>query len=426
MKEKIIEAIIKYFHESGDYNGISLYNLLEQFDSEQISMISLLKELISDDTIGLISSRTEMNPHIIRTGFRTKEEQLDSIDEMNMHHTCFYPTKKCLKDKIRENDFSNRPYSKLLALGYPQLEVRHFDLSIIEFYRNDPRYYYEANDIGGSLGVKDEFYETDKIKETDQVLIQSFGFSYNDERKRGLCAFICDLAGLTSEHQLIWQAKELQSGYKPHSAFYNSQVHNVWPKGVPILSAIIREIYTINLITAMIYKKSLFKEDFGEYGEKTPKKWSFLIRPTLDEYNSFINLFDKIISENINKKIFRNMVDQEYEEARKKDDKIIIRQKGSIRMLDEWIRLMCKFPDDTGWTNSINAFKKVRKQRQNPAHKIESDIYDHKYFKLQEEIIDEVWAGLNFLRLVLQHHPKCNTDKLDIPEWQEKNYIYSI
>jgi len=426
MKAKVLEVVTNYYLKSGNFSGISLESLSQEIFSNEYNLINILSELIEQNEIGLISQKHSINPHINRLGFSLCQDQLECLHKKDVHHTCFYPTKKHLKNVVKEINYVGQPFQLMLALGNPQLTIENFDLSIIELYRNDPRYYYVANDIGGSLGTEDEFYESDKFKITDQVHIQSFGFSYNDERRRALCAFICDLADLSSEHQLIWKAKHLKENYEPHPAFYNSQVRNIWPKGVNILTAVIQEIYTINRITKMIWSLPLFKDDFGEYGERRPRKFSFLIRPTLEEYNYFISLFDKVISDNLNHKFFKGKVIKEYDERRKSDDKIIVKYKGSILMLDEWIRSLMRFPDDTGWINSISAFKEVRKQRQNPAHKIEEDIYDQRYFKLQEEIIDKVWAGLNYLRIILQQHPNCNEEKLDIPEWQRENYIYSM
>jgi len=38
-----------------------------------------------------------------------------------------------------------------LALGEAQLSYRSFDLSVLEFYRNDPRHRYENDDINGRI-----------------------------------------------------------------------------------------------------------------------------------------------------------------------------------------------------------------------------------------------------------------------------------
>lgn len=55
-----------------------------------------------------------------------------------------------------EARFADRPYTKELALGEGQLAFRAFDLSILEIYRNDSRYYYVSNNVDGLVSVTDE------------------------------------------------------------------------------------------------------------------------------------------------------------------------------------------------------------------------------------------------------------------------------
>lgn len=75
----------------------------------------------------------------------------------------------------------------------------------------------------------------------------------------------------------------------------------------------------------------IFNEDFGEYGDRRPKKFGFLIRPTLQEFNDFILLFDKMLSDNINKDFFQNEVTYETQVERD-DGGIQINPKGTLRM----------------------------------------------------------------------------------------------
>ncbi len=62
-----------------------------------------------------------------------------------------YPTPSVLKKIVRPRSYLGRPFSLMLACGCAQLEPRFFDLSVLETYRNDPRYYYEV-DPGEEIG----------------------------------------------------------------------------------------------------------------------------------------------------------------------------------------------------------------------------------------------------------------------------------
>jgi len=231
------------------------------------------------------------------------------------------------------------------------------------------------------------------------------------------------LADLTIEHQKIWRAKELDDSYIIHPGFYRSQVLGSWVEGASLFESLIKEIYLINEICLQIGWFSLWRDNFGEYGERKPKNLTFLIRPTLNEFNSFISTFDKVLSENINKKFFKGQISLE-NEVERADGKIVVTQKGTIQLLDEWMRKKFRFQDDSGWNFVIDTLKTVRKLRQAPAHKLEEDIFDQKYFQRQQELSVDVYQAINFIREVFMRHPKVNIDRLEIPDWLTEGKIY--
>ncbi|MBL2669435.1 AAA family ATPase, partial [Klebsiella pneumoniae] len=76
-----------------------------------------------------------------------------------------------------------------------------------------------------------------------------------------------------------------------------------------------------------IGKPELFRKD---YSDDMPKEFGFLLRPTLSEFNNFMLLLDKMMSDNINKKFFEGDVELEIEKERE-DGKIVVRPKGTIQ-----------------------------------------------------------------------------------------------
>ena len=70
-------------------------------------------------------------------------------------------------------------------MGCSQLEFRSFDLSALEFYRNDPRFYYRNDDVRGSVSIRDE---DPSGPDGDKTLLQSFGFCFNEDQGRAVAA----------------------------------------------------------------------------------------------------------------------------------------------------------------------------------------------------------------------------------------------
>lgn len=423
-KSKILTTISEFYLKSRDFNGCPYKVIQESIKIDKSTLVRHIIDLINDDLVGLISPAEDMNTHIIRTGFKSKESQISNLNNLDEYHTCFYPLKKQLRSIVNPSSYNGKPYKLSLAYGSAQLEYRTFDISILEIYRNDPRYYYETNDIGGSIHITDEYFESDHIKDSDKVLLQSFGYAFNDQYHRFVAAFVRDLAGLSSEHQLIWDAKEIKGKFQIHPGFYNSQVLGSWAPGVSIFQAIIKEIYIINSICLNIGFPLLFRNDFGKYGENSPKHFTYLIRPTLKEYSEFILVFDKILSENLNKEFFKEDLNLEKEILRD-DGNIVVQPKATITLLDEWVRKFYHFEDDSGWNSVIKAFRRIRTLRQKPAHIIEEDKFNQEYIVQQKQISIDVYNGLNFLRKLFQRHPDCQVSEIDIPDWLEQGKIYA-
>lgn len=417
---EILKIVTNFYLDSGDFNGIQIWKLLDSVEKDWNEFSSILKTLIEEEKIRIIDEKTDVNPNIIRLGFESKEVQLEKTDQEDPSYICLYPSSSHLEKAVEKEEFEREPYKLLLALGEPHLSYRTFDLSVLEFYRNDPRYYYENDDIRGQI-----FYEDDEMPDRDKSFLQTFGFSYDEELNRAVSVYLRYLSDLTPEHQQIWKSKEHQGDYKLHPDYYRNTILGDWGEKEPVCQAFIQELHIINKMANAMGRQSLFREDFGKYGENRPKRFHFLIRPTLKEFNSFILLFDKMVSENINKKFFQNDISYEREEERS-DGKVIIRYKGTINLLDEWVRKKFRPLDWSPWEEAIDSFKKLRKLRQKPAHAINEDVFDQKYFKKQREIIIEVYEGIRTLRLILANHPKVKNAEIDIPDWLYKGKIWHI
>jgi hypothetical protein len=416
---------LDFYLKSGDFNGMSLANLSTSLGIEFEELREIILEGIGSDRLRIISSDHELNPHVIREGFRDKEFQVNSLRSDNSHHTCVYPSIAALNDSLSEDECRGRPFERMLAEGQGQLEIVFFDLELLEFYRNDPRYYYECNDIGGRICIEDEHYESENMEEKDKVLLKAFGLAYDEDFNRYLAAFIGDVADLSPEHQNIWQAKHLTRPLKVHPDFYGSQILGRWPTHISIFDAVLHEQRIINAMARNIGKTSLFKNEFGRYLEEKPKEFAFMLRPTIHEYESFIHLLDKLMSDNINKKFFKGDIDLESETVRK-DGKIQVTQKGTISLLDEWLRKHYRTSDWEPWNFAISVFRNIRKQRQSPAHSVNVNKYDQSLIEKQRDLMQEVCEALMILRHALRNHPACKDHDFEIPKALEERKIWVV
>lgn len=227
---------------------------------------------------------------------------------------------------------------------------------------------------------------------------------------------------LTPEHQKIWKSKEIEGGYKLHPDYYRSSILGDWGTRISIFDAFTSELEIINEMCSKMKKPKLFRKTFRK---SKPREFSFLLRPTLKEFNNFIQLLDKIMSDNINKDFFKDELELENEKARD-DGKVVVTLKGTIQLLEEWINKYFRPADQNPLVEMINAFKKVRKLRQKPAHSVKEDEFDQKYFKKQRELMTEAYDAVRTIRQVLANHPAVKADPPEINELLFNGKIWDI
>jgi hypothetical protein len=321
---------------------------------------------------------------------------------------------------VDSDEFKDRPFTLKIALGEPQLNYAVFDLSVLESYRNDPRYFYSIDDIQGWISVSDEYYKSSQMKPSDKIVLQSFGFCYEKgTMNRAVAVFYRYLADLTPEHQQIWNFKILTGEYFLHPDYARSSGGEFYEKE-SIFVAFVEELYTINEFTKLMGRPILFHESYREH---RPREFGFLIRPTLKEFNSFVHLLDKMISENINKNFFQHDIPYQTETVRS-DGKVIVQEKGSIVLLKGWLEIKFRTPDSKPIDEMIKTFLKIRKMRNKPAHKVDDDRFEQEYLKKQRKLMIEAYSAIRTLRLILANHHKTKT--YVVPEWLFKGEIWTF
>jgi hypothetical protein len=418
MKQKIITTITDQYLNS-DFNGLPIKSLQKDILVSHEELKAALGELLDENEIEIIYGDIHPNPHIKAfEGFR-KEDQKQKLNKPELvEYACLYPARTHLAGVLGETLYSDQPYSRELALGAGQLDFRAFDVSVLEYYRNDPRYHYDNNDISGWISVHDKYYESDEMATSDQTLLQTFGFCYTDDLDRAVAVFLRYLHKLSPEHQRIWKAKELVGDYHLHPDYYRNSILGDWGTRISIFDAFLDELRIVNEMCAIIRKPPLFNNVFED---ARPREFGFLLRPTLSEYNNFVHLLDKMMSDNINKGFFEDDIELEDEETRP-DGKIILKPKGTIRLFQEWMESRIKPVDPAPFNAIFTAFKKVRKIRQKPAHAIKENEFDQQYFKQQRLLVREAYNAVRTIRLFFANHPrvKANPPKIDDLLFEEK------
>jgi len=419
MIDQIYEIVERQYFESGDFNGMPIYELKNLFDVETPEFRSLLRNGIESE---VLIANFHGNTHIMPFSNIPTMMVLEAFDSAEYpSHTCLYPHPSKLASSPRIFGYEQAPYKLELAKGGGQLDFRTFDLSILEHYRNDPRYSYETDSIHGQICIKDEYYESEKMAERDQILLQTFGFAYDNDLNRYVAVFLRYLSKLSPEHQRIWHSKEVSGDIKLHPDYYATSILGSWGTRLSIFEAFVMELRTINEMCAVMKRPPLFRNSFSE---DRPKEFGFLLRPTVAEFNDFILLLDKMMSDNINKEFFGNDVEIETDEVRA-DGKVVVKPKRTVQILEAWFAKLFRAEDEGPIQAMIASFKKVRKLRQSPAHKVNINAFDQQIFRTQRDIMINAYDAVRTIRQAFANHPAVMRNPPAINEQLFNGEIFS-
>ena len=171
---------------------------------------------------------------------------------------------------------------------------------------------------------------------------------------------------------------------------------------VSYFKAIMTEITLINQMTQSVCGRTLFLRDFNE---SRPPGLTFFRLPTLKNFNEFVLAMDKMLSDNLNREFFRPTISLESESLRS-DGKVVVQQKGTLSLLEEWIRSRFIWEDVEDAVAMIVApLRRVRQLRQSPAHKVEENVYSEEYEDQQHEILRAVYGSVVQIRETLSKDP---------------------
>jgi hypothetical protein len=260
----LLYDITRFYTESSDFNGIPASRLAAKFNLSDKELAERLIPLIEEGYVSIVFGDIHPNPHIRALPDESAETQTAKLSTSLLKQACVYPLPTHLQEIVNPQNYEGKPYTLSLALGTPQLEFRPFDLSVLEYYRNDPRYYYANDDIRGSISVDDAYLESGDMPKSDQTVLQSFGFCYDSHLNRAVAVFVRHLADLSPQHQQVWKAKELKGNYLLHPEYYRNTILGDWGEKISIFEAFLEELRTINRMAEAMSRPHLFKQDFSE------------------------------------------------------------------------------------------------------------------------------------------------------------------
>jgi hypothetical protein len=138
-----------------------------------------------------------------------------------------------------------------------------------------------------------------------------------------------------------------------------------------------------------------------------------------------VHLLDKVLSENLSKEYFEGLVPLETEKERP-DGKIVVSQKGTLVLLDEYLRSVYRTSDWSPWDEAMAALRKVRKLRQKPAHAVNEDAFDPKYARDFRDLCVNAYNALATLRNCLQQHPAVAKAGIQVPQDIQDGKVWTM
>ena len=276
-----------------------------------------------------------------------------------------------------------------------------FRLDILDLFESDPRYRFRTHDFGGNIGITDESYS--QTDEEDRLELR-FGVGYDDLDNRVVAVYLYQLARLSGKQQRIWKEYLVNRDCRMSEEFFVASILGKFPSSISVYEAIIAEQVEINRLFKNMKRQPLFRET---YQDNRPRKFSFFMKPTQANYDDFVHLLDKMLSENIDLAAFGADVARE-ERVEISENSFQVRYRASLAMLEEWVANQYPALPDDELSSIMDPLREVRRLRQRPAHVIVEDKYDNHFYVLQDELVWKVFRALEELRVLLAKHPSIS------------------
>lgn len=406
MTDELLDRIIDHYRSSNDFNGL-------RFMGEREEERAAAAALVRDGRVQVVSEADYPNPSIRPwPSRRSLDQQVESIAELdgNDYGLCLYPTPLVLSKPSTRRAYRGQPFRQAMAKGKGALELAYFSFDVLEQYRNDPRFAFQFFDFGATTVISDDAYRDDTEPEHDKIIMGHIGFAYDLSQYdhedssspiiRRVCAFYGDLARLSSTHQQRWKTYEVEpEGLHPHPAWWDQQMGK-WADAMGPFEKFLFEMKTLNAFYEKAHGNALLKT-----AEDRPREFGWILRPSQREWESFIQLLDKLLSENLRPDGL------DAGRAPKQND--AGQNLGTLSRLDAM--LVARQIKPQAVKQALAPWREVRNARQRPAHTLRANFTDRMFVHKQVELMQRINESLELLRRFWQTHP-ANRD------WEEPNY----
>lgn len=416
----LFDLALAFFVESGmrgSFNGIRADQALEECGLSPGSR-EPIAALVAEGHLDCIFASVDLNPHIKRMPELKRTTQLKLLATEPMETICLYPARPVLAEVVDRDALRDQPFSRAMLLGAAQLEFDAFDLAVLGRYRMDPRYNVTFEDYVGRMNVSNTAFEDEAFPDRDKISVQSFGLGFDDEELPYVVAFYRYLANLTPEHQQLWNSYRAEQRVRICEPYYRSAIVGDFWENKSVRYAISEEMRLINEMAEASVGKPLFRQLLTS---ELPFDLSAFLVPSTDSYDHFVLSWDKMLSDNMDRKFFADAVELEREEERR-DGKIVVVQKASLALLNEWLEAKLEGSEAEAMIGDIMApLRAIRAERQNPAHRFRKNEFSKDFHAQRRRMLASIFDALTGLREVMSSLP--GAERIKTPAWLRKEQI---
>lgn len=192
----ILKRIVEFYLDSPEFNGIPHWQLHAEVGGTISDINQQLEQLLEEGEIAL---NTLGYPNIKKYDVAPREEQLKALKNWQNERISVFPSEKHLRGVI-DQEYLDQPFTRMVALGKPQLAPRYFSIGVLEQYLNDPRYIIENTEFWGSI------IEAAAFEEFEPYLLPNFGLGYRENGERIIFVSLRYLAKMPAEDQMHWKS----------------------------------------------------------------------------------------------------------------------------------------------------------------------------------------------------------------------------
>ena len=147
-------AIVEFYLTSNRFNGMPASHLANLLEGDSDDLDRVLTQMVQENRVSLTFGKRHPNRNIKAFEPESIAVQLRKLTMHGAQSACIYPTPNHLLEVVDKDSYAGQPFTLSLALGTPQLTLLSFDLTVLERYRNDPRFHYTTSDVSGQIATQ--------------------------------------------------------------------------------------------------------------------------------------------------------------------------------------------------------------------------------------------------------------------------------